>query len=223
MAKSNAHVPAMAALVLAAMLTLLPPGPAAAAGRDGDTRLDPIVLRDGEAKDANALPDEEEMAKYFKAFEKAVLGTTQPADKPKPAKAPPDNPLTAAELLYMEGKYGAAGDAYAKLLDKKELRVSAAIGLADAKATIGKYAEAVEALKKVEADAADRADWHLAMAEALGNIGKYEDALVRAVKANELRPAWTPAILSRGTLLETIGRKAEAIEAYKTMSRTMEG
>ena len=222
MAKSYAHVPATAALVLAAMLTLLPPGPSAAAARAADVRFDPVVLRDGEG-DANAVPGEDEMAKYFKAFEKSVLGTTQPADKTKPVKPPPDNPLTAAELLYMEGKYGAAGDAYAKLLDKKDLRVSAAIGLADAKATIGKYAEAVEALKKVEADAADRADWHLAMANALGNIGKYEDALARAVKANELRPAWAPAILARGTLLETIGRKAEAIDVYKTMSRTMEG
>jgi cellulose synthase operon protein C len=223
MAKSNAHVPAMAALVLAAMLTLLPPGASAAADRAADTRFDPVVLRDGDGKDANTLPDEDEMAKYFKAFEKSVLGTTQPADKTKPVKPPPDNPMTAAELLYMEGKYGAAGDAYTKLLDKKELRVSAAIGLAEAKGIIGKYAEAVEALKKVEADAADRADWHLAMANALGNIGKYEEALARAVKANELRPPWAPAILARGTLLETIGRKADAIEVYKSMSRTMEG
>ncbi len=145
-----------------------------------------------------------------------------PATRPVAKKAPKPETLAGCRALYMSGKYKEAAAAYKTLLSDRSLRVSAAIGLADALSMTGQYAGAVETLESVVDTGADRADWRLAMAEALSSIGRYEKALAHAVKANELRPFWAPTILTRGRLLETLGRDDQAAKVYQTMSEVID-
>ncbi|HUT58185.1 MAG TPA: tetratricopeptide repeat protein [Phycisphaerae bacterium] len=154
--------------------------------------------------------------------------TSRPASQPAETTTKPDvskiKTLAECRGLFDKGQYATATEAYRKFTDNQpdEMRISAAIGLSGALAMEGKYTEAIDALKPV-AKAADRdAAWHLAMAEALSNVGSYQEALKHAERANELRPAWAPAILARGQLLEVHGRSDEAVNVYKSMEKTVE-
>jgi len=160
---------------------------------------------------------------------KSIIKRLQPSGKTTTARAAdsqvtkaPAGTIESAGELYMRGQYGPAGNVYRKLLDNREARVSAAIGLAQALSMTGKYNDAIDALGKVRHQAAKRAGWHVAMAQVLHAVGKYDDALKHASAADELEPAWAPAIFARGMVLETLGRKVEATKVYKTMSRTVE-
>jgi len=161
----------------------------------------------------------------FDGIESIVKNLAQAA---KPTTAPatvtkaPAGTLESARELYMRGQYAPAGEAYRKLLDKREARVSAAIGLARTLSMTGKYTQALESLDKVKDDTAKDARWHVAMAEVLNEIGRYDDALRHAAAANELEPAWAPAIFVHARLLETLGQKTRATAVYKTMSRAVE-
>jgi tetratricopeptide (TPR) repeat protein len=167
-----------------------------------------------------------------KIFEKIVrkmipgdqqADANQAADKKeestKPVKA---DTLDDCLKLYSKGKYGPAIKGYRKLLDNDKLRVRAAIGLADALSMKGKYSDAVDALKKVSKQGTGDADWHVAMAEMLRRTGGYKNALKHADAALKARPAWAPAIWVRGRLLETVGRRDDAVQAYKSMERVIE-
>lgn len=153
-----------------------------------------------------------------KNLKQAAKPTTAPATVTKA----PAGTLESARELYMRGQYAPADKAYRKLLDKREARVSAAIGLARTLAITGKYKQAIESLDKVKGDSAKGARWHVAMAEVLHEIGRYDDALKHATAANELEPAWAPAIFVHAMVLETLGQKTEATAVYKTMSRAVE-
>ena len=147
-----------------------------------------------------------------------------PATKPAElaTKAPPGT-IERADELYMRGQYALALAEYRKLPDNASMRIPAAIGLARALAMTGKYEEALDALGKVQAEGAKRAAWHVAMADTLWALGRYDKALERAAAANDLDPAWAPAIFAHGMVLETLGHKAKAQEVYKTMSRCLAG
>jgi tetratricopeptide (TPR) repeat protein len=147
--------------------------------------------------------------------------TTAPAAATLTTKAPPGT-IERADELYMRGQYDPALAEYRKLPDSAAMRVPAAIGLARALAMTGSQEEALDALGKVQAEGAKRAGWHVAMADALWALGRYDKALERAAAANDLEPAWAPAIFAHGMVLETLGQKAKAAEVYKTMSRCLE-
>ena len=164
------------------------------------------------------------------APEKRRVGNPAPGTAPgtRPATRPATRPdaktdtLDACRKLFMSGRYAAAAAGYEKLASSASLRVGAAMGLAEAQAMRGRYALAVEALKAVEAPAAGRADWHAAMAGALGAVGRYADALRHARRAHEFAPTSPEAILVRGLLLETLGRKKQAAEVYRSMEKVIE-
>jgi len=144
---------------------------------------------------------------------------TQPA---KPMTSEPGT-LERARELAMRGQYSQARGEYRKLLGLAEMKVSAAVGLAETLAMTGKYNEAVDTLNKVAGEADKRADWHVALADVLWSVGKYDEALKHAAAACEIKPAWAPAIFVHGRALETLGRKKRAAEVYKAMSRTLAG
>jgi len=154
----------------------------------------------------------------------ALLEWVAPAEKPKADEADDQkvDTVEACRAVFMKGRYASAVKAYRKLADDKQHRVSAAVGMAEALAMTGKYDEAIAALKKVADQADRRADWHLEMAGQLHTVGKYADALEHAEKAHELRPTWAPTIFAHGRILETLGRKKQAVEVYRSMSRTIE-
>lgn len=110
---------------------------------------------------------------------------------------------------------------YRNLLADPAEAVSASLGLAEAYAAVGKYDEATTALNSVSARAASNADWYVRMSDLLARTGKYNEALSAARKGFELRDDWTPAILQLGGVLEILGRKADAITAYKALEKAV--
>ena len=145
--------------------------------------------------------------------------TTAPATRPatQPATQPGEI-LPAASKLFLKGDYAGAERLYAKAVAEKKSPIPAAIGHAKALQQQGKYAQAEKALTAVSDIAGEDHKWRTALAEALTHIGKYPEALVHATKAHKLRPTWAPAVLVRGRLLETLGRKKQAKTVYDSMS-----
>ncbi len=144
-----------------------------------------------------------------------------PAGASHTTKAAPGT-IERADELYMRGQYAPAGAEYRKLMDVPAMGVPAAIGLARTLAITGKCEEALDALGKVQAEGAKRAAWQVAMVDTLWALGRYDKALEHAAVANDLEPAWAPAIFAHGMVLETLGSKAKAQEVYKTMSRCLD-
>jgi len=221
MAERRNHRPVLAALMFSAMLAVCQPAALVClADTPGATRKEKA---DGEKRRPGVLKLDA-LSKGVKAVVERIAPATKPAEaaKAEPKEAARSGTLEGCRELYMKGRYVPAADGYRKLLAAEELRVSAAIGQASALAMVGKYDEALEALKKVEAEAAGRAEWHLATAGLLHTVGRYDEALRRAAKANELRPTWSPAIFQHGRVLETLGRKKQAIAVYRSISKTIE-
>ena len=220
MVEGRSRRPVLASLLLSvAMLVCQPATRLGLAETARPTRKEKAYKDKGQPKALNL----DDLPKGIKAIVKRIT-TTKPAKagKGKPKKTPSSDTLEGCRALYMKGQYVPAADGYRKLVATKALRVSAAIGQAEALAMVGKYDEALGALKKVEADAAGRAEWHVAMTELLQIVGKYDAALKSAAKARELRPTWAPAIFQNGRVLETLGKKKQAIAVYKSMSKTIE-
>ena len=220
MRNTTANRPRLAGLLLAAVLAVgAPTGPRCWAAGDGP---DAAGKSDGKAK-----PDRkgrtvtlEGLAEGVKSLVRQVGATSRPAAGAK-ATAKADS-LADCEKLFMQGRYVPAADAYRRLTDRKELRVAAGVGQANALGVVGKYDDALAALRKVASDAAARADWHVAMGELLHTVGQYAEALDHAGKAHGLRPTWAAGILLHGRVLETLGRKAEAVEVYRSMAKAIE-
>jgi len=222
----------LAALVLAAVLAaglVLPAFAPAAFAATVETQpakppaTQPAATQpDGKARPAVLGPISRGIGSIVKRLVPGIAGpATAPASATLITKAPPGT-IERADELYMRGQYAPAISEYRKLLDSAALRVPAAIGLARTLAMTGKDEDALEALGKVQAEGAKRADWQVAMADALWSVGRYDQALERAAAANDLEPAWAPAIFAHGMVLETLGRKAKAEEVYKTMSRCLD-
>jgi tetratricopeptide (TPR) repeat protein len=156
------------------------------------------AIRDAEQADANqAVPD--------------------PNDEPgKPIS------LQRARELLNTGKYDQAEAGARKLLEGGEQPVSSAVLLAEALAVRGEYDQAVEVLRSVSAQGDEVAEWHVTLAERLESKGLYDQALAHAVRACRLRPAWAVPLWVRGRLLETLGRREDAIECYASMSAVID-
>ena len=147
---------------------------------------------------------------------------SRPTTRPTTTSAPATRPVKTDSLddcraACLAGHYSEAAKGFEKLLSREAMQVSAAVGMAEALAAEGQYDKAREALDRVAKPAAQRADWHVASAELLATVGQYEKALERAVAATRIDPKSAPAILIRGGVLETLGRKKEALDVYQTM------
>jgi len=163
--------------------------------------------------------------KVIRLIRERLLGrkpTTRPTTRPATRPAKTDT-LEDCRKLYMQGRYSQAGGGFRKLVSKKPRDVALAVGLARTLAMTGQYDKSLEALKRVSEAGAKDAGWHLTTADALAAVGKYADALTHAERANKLKPKWAPTILARGLLLETFGRKKEALAVYKTMDEIVAG
>ncbi len=143
-----------------------------------------------------------------------TAAATRPADPGAPG-------LAGAKELYWTGKYAEAVEMYKKLPANPAETVSAALGLAEAYAAVGKYDEATATLNTVKTLAANDANWHVQMSDLLVETGKYDEALSVARKGSELHDDWTPTILRLGKVLEILGRKADAITAYKALEKAV--
>lgn len=153
----------------------------------------------------------------------AVVRVAEASDRLAGGEVAHPPALIQARRLFMAGEYDAAIRAYRDLLGERDVGVTAGVGMSEALATIGEYEKALRALDKVAEAGKNDAAWHVARGRALAVRGGYGAALVAAEKACALRPDWAPAILLRGRMLETLGRKEEAVKVYKSMEEVLSG
>ncbi len=189
----------MRKIILAAVLGLV-----LAAGEaqvPGDTTI--VISRDGKVTTTTAR------------------ARTQPT-KPKPTSKKAPATLESARKRYMRGDYKGAIADYRKLAESAAKVVEARMGLAECYAMTGKYDDAKGALRAVEARGANDAKWRLLMSRLHATVGQYAPALTQAQKAVDCRPEWAPAIYGLGQALETVGRKEQAVKAYKTVEKSFE-
>lgn len=142
--------------------------------------------------------------------------TTQPATQPVKTDT-----LDECRAALMSGQYDAAAKGFEKLRSKETMRLAAAIGMARALAWQGQYPKALETLDAVAKEAAKQIEWHVLSAEILSETGQYEKALDRVRSALALDAKHAPAIFLHGLLLETQGKKKEALAAYQTMDEVV--
>ncbi len=129
-----------------------------------------------------------------------------------------------ASQAYMKGNYSTATEMFRSLLETgpADLRVEAAIGLAESLAIVGEYEKSLDVLDSVAETSQQNSKWHVAVGLAQANLGLYDDALAHATAALKLNDKSAPAILLQGQMLETIGRRDDAIKAYKQMELIIE-
>jgi len=151
--------------------------------------------------------------------------TTQPAPTTGPGRRtpvsqpaePPGKDLAACTAQYWRGQYDAAAKGFTALQDQEATRLEASVGAARALTVQGKYDDALAALDKAGAAGQQDVRWQLQRSEVLFTVGQYAGALAAAEAADKLRPDFAPALLARGLVLETLGRKSDAIDVYNGM------
>jgi len=123
--------------------------------------------------------------------------------------------LVVADDLRMSGRYHEAIQEYATLVAIPEHRLAATLGRAECLRMIGSYAEAVAALNDGSDLGSASAEWHVQLAEVMTLTGHYANALAQASQAIALDGDNVSARYLQGRLLETLGRRDEAIDAYR--------
>jgi tetratricopeptide (TPR) repeat protein len=142
-----------------------------------------------------------------------LLAAEAPASRAaEPQSKPSQDLLKQARDLLAIGAYEKAAEKLEELAADSKQAVEAAVGLAEARRTVGRYADALAALDKVNAASSDR--WQLARAEVLSEIGRYAEAIEAAGKAVEINSRNTSARRLLGQLYEVTGDRPKAIETY---------
>lgn len=121
--------------------------------------------------------------------------------------------LPEANDWLVEGKYGEARAAYEELIQEGKHAERAGLGLALVRLRVGEYAEAIADLEKL--NAAKNAEWHIVLAQALLATGAHDGAVDHLKSALELKPKSAAARRILGETLEMLGRRDEAIAAYR--------
>lgn len=147
---------------------------------------------------------------------------SRPASAPasRAASAPAEPSLAQAGRLLWTGDYAGAQRMYEALLALETQRSPAAAGLGRALLAQGQYARALEVLGRAGPDTPELC---LLRSEGLSQTGQYESALAQARRAADLHGPWAPAIFQVGQLLETLGRREEAVTVYASMDKVVAG
>lgn len=134
-------------------------------------------------------------------------------DAPPSTDAVPPISFAAAHDLLMEGKYDEAREAFGRLSSDESNKVRAGLGLAHCRLRVGDYAEAETGLRQL--DAVGDAEWHFTLALVLTRLGKYDEVLRHAREVSRLKSDHAGARRLTGETLELLGRRDEAIAAYR--------
>jgi len=144
-----------------------------------------------------------------------VHAQNEPAD-PQPAEQAPAAPaitITAARDLLNDGQYERAFEAFEQLASQTEHASAARLGIAQCRMMTGGYREGIDELRANPQP--DNSQWQFVLAELLGRVGEYESALAALREAVGLDPDHLEARFGLGQMLETLGRREQAIEAYR--------
>ncbi len=127
--------------------------------------------------------------------------------------------MSDAKEAWLSGDYDKAKKAYTELAANETTRIDASLGLARCRIMVGEYEDAFSELKSLNAE--QSADWHVLMAELHRVQGNYDDVLKHARAAIEVSKAHTGARLLLANMLEELGRRDEAIQAYAWFDKQM--
>ena len=144
------------------------------------------------------------------AGEVAPAEPTQPA--PAELEAVDVTTLAEADWLVRRGHYDQALAAYEQLLGDDEQGRLARLGRARAWIETGLYQQAINELRSHPQE--ESAEWHSRLAEALAAVGDYEAALDQAAQAVRHAPDNPQLRWQHAQLLEYLGQRDAAIEAY---------
>lgn len=114
---------------------------------------------------------------------------------------------------YITGEYSEAIKLYEKLLDEPRVRLEAGLGLAQCQMQVGQYDQALSGL--LELDAPQNVPWHTLLGKLSRRLGNYPKALEHARTAIGLDDRYAPARLLLADMLMYLGRRREAIQAYR--------
>lgn len=194
-------------------------GPMPLADRRGLLPISPRIAQADEPEgDDEAVDAELEGDPVESGTEQIDLSEQSPSTAPAEAVDPESvTDLAGAVSLYNRGQYDAAEQVCRRLLEVESPAPEAATALAETLAIRGRYADALAALDAVaEADRPARS-WQV-RAEILATLGRYDHAVAAAQRALDLDARLGPAIVTLGRLYETLGRREEAIGAYRTIA-----
>lgn len=144
-------------------------------------------------------------------FNGQVLAVLQPEDQPVVESKPVT--ISQAKELLLTGSYREAIDAFEVLAGDSKTKTAATLGLAEARMRIGEYKEAAAALEALDAPKSARRTYLLAQVHL--NAGRYDEALQQVRESIKLDDQHAGARLLEGRILELLGRRDEAIDAYR--------
>ena len=152
-----------------------------------------------------------------------VIAVSRSAPGQEPAPPPPSDSvnvptteaptLASARELLTTGQYEEAEVAFARLAEEDSTRIEASLGLAETRLRTGQHDRVIADLDALKASSS--APWHALLAQALREVGRYAEALEHYREAHKLKPDFAAARLGEAEVLETLGRRDEAIEAYR--------
>ncbi|MFH0983041.1 MAG: tetratricopeptide repeat protein, partial [Planctomycetota bacterium] len=144
-----------------------------------------------------------------------AAGAAAPTTEPVATTTQAVPTLRDAHDLYVEGYYPRAIEQFETLATDPQTRLAATLGIVRCRLMTGDYEDAHILLASVEADGQRSADWSALAAESDATLGRYGEALEHAQQAVKLDKAHYRARYLLGELLETVGRRDEAVEAYR--------
>jgi tetratricopeptide (TPR) repeat protein len=160
------------------------------------------------------------LALFAPGFEVSLQAQPGPAEKEaRPVDTAGAPTLAEARDWFMEGYYQKATEAYTALSEEPDSRFQAELGLAGIRLQTGRYQEAIDGL--IAMDGRDSAEWHYVLARAYRLVGRYQETLDHARAAVEIVEDHAAARHLMASMLEELGRRGEAIEAYKWFDRQL--
>ncbi len=119
----------------------------------------------------------------------------------------------------MHGDYREAIAALETIKTDPKHRIDAELTMARCRMQIGEYEQALTDLTALAADS--NADWHVLMAELYRRLGQNDDALRHSMRAVQLDHNHAAGRLMSAQLLELLGQRARAIDAYRWFEKQL--
>ncbi|UCE58523.1 MAG: tetratricopeptide repeat protein [Phycisphaerales bacterium] len=150
---------------------------------------------------------------------RSLMGMNPEEPSPEDAEVTVSATMADAYDHFMRGAYKEAAAAYGNFIDDPEHRVQAITGLARCQLRLGEYDHAIGGLVSLPVGAS--AERHYLLAQLLALKGNYSEVLKHTKAAIEIDRNHAGARLLSASTLELLGRRDDAIQAYRWFERQL--